>query len=115
LILSLVLDVDIAYHVVSNVISDHYFIDLSVLGQLCEYLLIEILEVVNSFDQGLLRNIQSVSKCDCSRWVVIQMLECNSLGERRLVMNSGASVSMSACSYLEVESTINSKMGLRLE
>lgn len=112
LFLSDKLGINVAYHMITDVISDNEVLNLSKLCKLHEDLLEEIFKVVDCFNQGILWNIQAVCESDCCRGIFIKMRQGQSLRKRWLVMNTGACVSVAASSNLVVERTIDSKKGI---
>jgi hypothetical protein len=70
LLLRLVLDIDIANHVLADVVSDHDLVELTVLCQFAKDLFIEVFKVVDCLDQVLLGDVESVSKGH-RRWRII--------------------------------------------
>lgn len=79
LFLALVLYINVTNHVLTNIISDCDLVEFSVLGQLPEHLLIEILEMIDRLNQILLRHVESICECHCGWRIVIQMREDHGL------------------------------------
>ena len=105
--LILILEVDIADHVVANIVRNHHFINLAKLGHLHEHFLIESLKVLDRFDQILFWHVTSVRKSDRCVRILVHVLETESLRKWRLVVDTRASVAMPARAYLEVERTVD--------
>lgn len=64
---------------VSNVISDHQVLNLSVLGELHEDLFIEVLKVVDCRDELTLGHIHAISFGDGGIRVLVEVLEDHAL------------------------------------
>jgi hypothetical protein len=79
LILALILDIDIANHVLADVISDHHLLQFTKLGKLGEYLFIKVFKVVDGLHETLLRHIQTIGKSNSRRWIIIEVRENHGL------------------------------------
>jgi hypothetical protein len=79
LVLALILDIDVADHVLADVVRDHHLLELPELGKLGEHFFIKVLEMVDRLDQTLLRHIQTIGKGDRRRGVIVEMRENHGL------------------------------------
>lgn len=107
LIFSLVLNVNIANHVLADVISYHYLVELPEASKLHEYLFIEVFEVVHSLNQVLLRHIKPICEGHSCWRIVVEMRQNHCLGYWRLIVNASAGLSMTTSANLEVEGAID--------
>jgi len=105
--LVLVLQVNVADHVVANVVRDHHFVDLTELSHLHKDLLVETLEVLDGVHQVLLWDVAAVSEGDRRVWVLVHMFEAEGLRQGRLVVDARARVTVPARPNLEVEGTVH--------
>ena len=79
LLFVLELDVEVADHVVADVVGHHELVDLAVLCHLHEHLFVERLKVLYSCNEIFLRHVASVSEGDRSVWVLVHVLEAHCL------------------------------------
>ena len=101
-------DIDVANHVVSNVVSHNHLVHLAKLSHLHKDFFVEGLEVLDCLHEVLFGHITAVGVCNGCIWILIHMLEAHSLTERWLIMHTSACVSMAASTDLEVERTVYS-------
>lgn len=73
-------NVDVAYHMVTDIVSNHHLIDITKICQLHKDFLVEGLKVVYCFSQFVLLYLSSISKGYCSLRVGIHVLENHGLG-----------------------------------
>lgn len=101
------LDVQIANHVLSNVVGHDHVQNLSLLAELEEDLLEELLEVVCSLDELLLRCLYSFRKGNRSSRIRIDVREQQRLRKWWLIVLSCATVAVATRSYLIVKWAIH--------
>ena len=107
LLLVMVLHVEVADHVVTDVVSDDHLFDLAKLRHLHKHFLVEGLEVLDSLDEVLLWDVSTVGEGDRRIWVLIHCLEAHGLAKGWLVMDSSARVSVPTRADFEVEGTVD--------
>ena len=105
--LVLVFEVDVADHMVTDVVRNDHLFDLAELGHLHEHLLVVALEVLNRINQVLLRHVATVSEGDRRVRILVHVLEAKSLRHRWLVVDASTGIPMATRSYLEVERTVD--------
>lgn len=92
---------------VTNIVSNDEVLDLTVLGELHKDFFVKVLKVIDCTDELTFGDIHTVCFGDGSIRVLIKVLKDHRLGEWWLVVESGASVTMTAASNLEVEGTVD--------
>ena len=102
-------DIGVADYVVANIVSDHYFVNLSELGKLLEHFLIEIFKVFNCGDQVFIGDVTAVRVRYCSLWVLVHVLKNECLGKVRLIVQASTGVSMTTRPNFVIKWTIYSK------
>lgn len=103
------LDVNVAYHVVTDIVCDDHLLHLAKLGHFHEDFLVEALKMLDCLYEVLLGHVPPVRKSNRSVRVLVHVREAHCLAQGRLVVDASACVPMPARSYFEVERTIYSK------
>ena len=80
------LDPHVADHVITDVVSNDEVLDLTILCELHENFLIEILKVVNGVNQFLIRHVNPICFDHCSVWILVQVLKDDRLTDDGLVV-----------------------------
>mmetsp|Transcript_10044 Transcript_10044/g.16023 ORF Transcript_10044/g.16023 Transcript_10044/m.16023 type:complete len:212 (-) Transcript_10044:21-656(-) len=103
-----VLDVDVAYHVVAKVVHNHQILDLAVVCQLKKHLDVKGLQVLLSSVVHVIVPWFVICQCKRLRGVGIHVRQKQSLTHSRPVVKAIALIAISAGSNLEVEWAIDS-------
>lgn len=94
---------------VTDIISHNHLLKLAKLAHLHENFLIKALEVFDSLNKVLFGDITTVSESNSCVRILIHVFETHRLRERWLIMDTGASVTVPACTNFEIEWTVYSK------
>lgn len=86
LLFILKLDIDIPYHVVSDVVSHNHLLNLPIFAQFHEYFFIEVLEVVHRLHEGLLLHLVTICKSNGRGRVLVDVRQNHGLTQGRLVV-----------------------------
>lgn len=104
------LDVNVADHVVPDVVRDDHLLHLAELRHLHEHFLVEGLEVLDRLHQVLLRHVPPVGESDGRVRVLVHVLEAHGLAQWRLVVDASASIAVPTRSNFEVERAVDPKI-----
>ena len=102
-------DVCVTNNVVSNIVSNDYFVNLAKLGKLLEHFLIEVFKVFNRGDQVFIRDVASVRVSYRSLRVLVHVLKNERLRKIRLIVQASACVSMPTRPNFVIKWTIYSE------
>ena len=102
------LDIDVANHVITDVVSDDHLFHLAKLCHLHVDFLVEALKVLDSLDQVLLRHVPAISKGDCRVRVLVHVLKAHRLTQRWFVMDPCARITVPTCADFEIKRAVHS-------
>lgn len=102
-----ILNIDIAHHVVSQVVTYIQRLNFSIFAELLKQIFVEILKMFLNFARINRISLSIDARSDHIR-TLIHVGEQKSRTDARFCVKSGATIAMSACSDLEVERTIHS-------